>query len=467
MVLVVWPNCTFGPSNIESAKNVRILKVLFHFWSFCPNVISVSVLGPPTCIPYEGFFIHSLEARDSLVITTLEYVREYLMKRIVIVQKVNESRQNQVVVNLANRSCSCRKWEVSGIPCKHPVSCIFSMTDNGMQVGLPEDWVHQSMRLQTWKTVYSFRMNPVLGREFWEKSQMPSRLIPPYIPSQIGRPGRKRKKSAGEVTEIVKNGKLTRKGGTVTCCKCGQKGHNKRSCKGPSVACGNPLFSFISMDGRPIRLEIRLHIDAKHSVNLPELILIGVSSSAISLEAIASNCQKLERLALCGSETITDSEISCIASKCVALKKLCIKGCPVSDEGIKAFAWGCPNLIKIKVKKCRNVTGEVGDWLKAKRGSLVVNLDVCAVEVESVDASASDGAQEDVTDLPTITSDVAIAQPKPLATSSSGRGSVFRTRCGLFGGRGLVSSTFKKWLIGNTSSSGNSSTLSLSKQHLN
>ncbi|GJU20499.1 mutator type transposase [Tanacetum coccineum] len=196
----------------------------------------------------EVFNRQLLEARDCPVITALEYVREYLMKRIVIVQKVieksqgpltptmtkifnainekpsqltvvwngaelfqvNEGRQNQVVVNLDNRSCACRKWEVSGITCKHAVACIFNMTKNGMQVGLPEDWVYQSMRLQTWRTVYSFKINPV--------------------------PGKKRKKSAGEVTEMVKNGKLTRKGGTVTCCKCGQKGHNKRSCKGPSVA---------------------------------------------------------------------------------------------------------------------------------------------------------------------------------------------------------------------------------------
>ncbi|PWA34326.1 Leucine-rich repeat, cysteine-containing subtype [Artemisia annua] len=156
--------------------------------------------------------------------------------------------------------------------------------------------------------------------------------------------------------------------------------------------------------------------------NLQELVLIGVNPSSISLEAIASNCQKLERLALCG------------------------------NEGIEAFAWGCPNLIKIKVKKCRNVMGEVGDWLRARRGSSVVNLDVCAVEVENVDASASDGAQEDVTDLPTITSDVAVAQPESLAASANGRGSGFRTRFGIFGGRGLVSSTFRKWSIGNRSS---------------
>ncbi|GKD69758.1 hypothetical protein Tco_1323848 [Tanacetum coccineum] len=57
-----------------------------------------------------------------------------------------------------------KKSKVSGIPCKHAVACIFNMTDNGIQVGLPEDWVHQSMRLQTWSIVYSFKINPVPGK---------------------------------------------------------------------------------------------------------------------------------------------------------------------------------------------------------------------------------------------------------------------------------------------------------------
>nr|GEX34955.1 hypothetical protein [Tanacetum cinerariifolium] len=53
---------------------------------------------------------------------------------------------------------------------------------------------------------------------------------------EVGRPGKKRKKSVGEVTKMVKDSKLIRKGGTLTCCKCGQKRHNKRSCKGTSIA---------------------------------------------------------------------------------------------------------------------------------------------------------------------------------------------------------------------------------------
>nr|GEU93036.1 zinc finger MYM-type protein 1-like [Tanacetum cinerariifolium] len=35
--------------------------------------------------------------------------------------------------------------------------------DNGMDGGFPEDWVHQSYILQTWRNVYSFKVNPING----------------------------------------------------------------------------------------------------------------------------------------------------------------------------------------------------------------------------------------------------------------------------------------------------------------
>lgn len=197
---------------------------------------------------------------------------------------------------------------------------------------------------------------------------------------------------------------------------------------------------------------------AKHSARLQELVLIGVNPSSASLEAIASNCQKLERLALCGSETIADAEISCIAAKCAALKKLCIKGCPVSDTGIEAFAWGCPNLVKIKVKKCRDVTSEVADWLRVRRGSLMVNLDVCEVEVEAVDASASDsGVQEEVVDFQPMLSEEIIAGGDVNAPSSSNtRASSSKSRFGLFGGRSFVACALRRWSNRNSSSNNSS-----------
>ncbi|GJW69186.1 mutator type transposase [Tanacetum coccineum] len=215
----------------------------------------------------EVFNRQLLEARDSPIITALEHVREYLMKRIVVVQKIIEKcdgpltpavarvfdiikeassecivdwngadqyqvkgyLQEQYVVNLNQRTCSCRKWEISGIPCKHAIAAIHDMADNGNDVGIPEDWVHDSYKLATWKAVYSHKVNPVNGRELWSKFDCPTTLLPPKIHPQIGRPPKKRKKSKGEIV-MVKGNKLTRQGKTVTCSLCHAAGHNKRSC---------------------------------------------------------------------------------------------------------------------------------------------------------------------------------------------------------------------------------------------
>lgn len=180
---------------------------------------------------------------------------------------------------------------------------------------------------------------------------------------------------------------------------------------------------------------------AKYCSNLQELVLIGVNPTHLSLEMLATNCQNLERLALCGSETVGDTELSCIAAKCMALKKLCIKSCPVSDHGMEALVEGCPNLVKVKVKKCRAVTCEGAEWLRAKRESLAVNLDTG--ETEPVDASASDGGpQESALELPHVANQIGNAAS--IASSSNGRSTSFKARLGLFAGRNIVAYTLRK-----------------------
>ncbi|OWM70844.1 F-box protein At1g47056-like [Punica granatum] len=190
---------------------------------------------------------------------------------------------------------------------------------------------------------------------------------------------------------------------------------------------------------------------AKHCPNLQELVLIGVDPTKLSLDMLASNCQNLERLALCGSDTVGDEEISCIAAKCTALKKLCIKSCPVSDQGMEALASGCPNLVKVKVKKCRSVTAEGANWLRSSRESLAVNLDTG--EQENIDASASDGGiQENGVEFPPV-----VAAGAPDIASTSGRGTrrspSLKLRLGILSSRNLVACTFRRWSHSNSSHS--------------
>ncbi|KAL1567834.1 putative VIER F-box protein 2 [Salvia divinorum] len=157
----------------------------------------------------------------------------------------------------------------------------------------------------------------------------------------------------------------------------------------------------ISAIARKCKLLRKLHIDgfrsnrigdsavmaiAESSTNLVKLVLVGVSLSSESLTAIASSCKKLETLALCASRTIGDHEISCVAARCTALRKLCIKRCRVTDTGIEAVANGCPNLVKIKVEKCRGVSRGVVELLREKRGSLIVDLYVDEAQAKMVRA---------------------------------------------------------------------------------
>ncbi|XP_061340001.1 F-box protein SKIP2-like [Gastrolobium bilobum] len=200
---------------------------------------------------------------------------------------------------------------------------------------------------------------------------------------------------------------------------------------------------------------------AKQCPNLQELVLIAMYPTSLSLAAIASSCQSLERFALCGITTVGDAEIECIAAKCVALKKLCIKGCPVSNVGIAAFASGCPNLVKLKVRKCRNVTGEVVEWLRERRSSLAFNFD--RSEVEALDSSGSEGgAQESTIAFPLIdTTQVTLVDDIDAPSSSNNnnnnnnRFSMLRTKFGFLAGRSFVPCALRRWANIDNISTGN------------
>ncbi|GKF18756.1 ATP-dependent (S)-NAD(P)H-hydrate dehydratase isoform X3, partial [Tanacetum coccineum] len=112
-----------------------------------------------------------LDARDAPIITALEYIKEYLTRRMVnvlaVIKKtdgpltpsatkllkiamdrannytvgwnggeeyeVKGQNGNQCVVNVVNKVCSCRKWELTGIPCAHAIAANYNMTLNGIQ----------------------------------------------------------------------------------------------------------------------------------------------------------------------------------------------------------------------------------------------------------------------------------------------------------------------------------------------
>ncbi|PWA37957.1 transposase, mutator type [Artemisia annua] len=136
------------------------------------------------------------DVRDRTIITCLEYIREYLMKRIVVVQQIIEKSVGQLtptvqamfdaikkeatdcvvewteaslykvsvpnedhcVVNMDRKECGCRKWELTGIPCKHAVAALNYTNEDGRGVGIPEEWVHARIVLQMLDVILKLRL---------------------------------------------------------------------------------------------------------------------------------------------------------------------------------------------------------------------------------------------------------------------------------------------------------------------
>ena len=102
---------------------------------------------------------------------------------------------------------------------------------------------------------------------------------------------------------------------------------------------------------------------------------MGIVTLVLRLNALASNCLVLERKALCNNDGVGDLEMSCIPAMFIALRKLCIKNCPISNDVLVKIIGGCTNLIKLKVKRCKGITSKSIYYLQTKRGYLIFVFD--------------------------------------------------------------------------------------------
>ena len=125
---------------------------------------------------------------------------------------------------------------MSGITCKHAVAAIWNMATNGIETAIPESYCHPCHWLSTWEEMYRSKINPTRSPDFWDKCNVANTIIPPDHKPQIGRPRKKRRKTAAELADIMVQGsKLSRSGKSVTCKLCKQVVHNQRRCKGQSA----------------------------------------------------------------------------------------------------------------------------------------------------------------------------------------------------------------------------------------
>jgi hypothetical protein len=119
-------------------------------------------------------------------------------------------------VDLNNRTCSCQRWQITGLPCTHALCLILSMRNRSV-----EDYIDDYYSVDKFKKAYEHVIAPMTDRDQWPKVDMGFKLWPPRLMRAAGRPRSRRIKSAEE------GGKTTRQ---VKCKRCGQFGHMAKTC---------------------------------------------------------------------------------------------------------------------------------------------------------------------------------------------------------------------------------------------
>ncbi|XP_021810136.1 uncharacterized protein LOC110753530 [Prunus avium] len=219
----------------------------------------------------ESFNSCILDSRDKSILTCLERIRVYIMLRMAnrriacmvwrhpvgprifkITEKnklgasqciprlageskyqVSHMYEGEYVVDLKAKTCSCRRWDLCGIPCSNAISCIFQKEANVF------DYAHDCYKKEAYLSSYEPMVHPIPSMDQWQRTNWPPIKPPPYN-KQPGRPKKSRNKEPAEVevpAPVPPNPlppfynppptKLRRIYVKLRCSVCGQEGHNK------------------------------------------------------------------------------------------------------------------------------------------------------------------------------------------------------------------------------------------------
>ena len=136
-----------------------------------------------------------------------------------------DNKYERHVVNLTIKCCTCRVWDLTGIPCKHGAAAIYKNLER------LEDYVHACFRKDAYVAAYKEMITPLPSQDEWVETNQPAHVAPiVYEPPSKppSRPPMKRKKDADEPNNPYK---VSRSYRPIKCGFYHQEGHNSRRCK--------------------------------------------------------------------------------------------------------------------------------------------------------------------------------------------------------------------------------------------
>ncbi|KAK8582889.1 hypothetical protein V6N13_069657 [Hibiscus sabdariffa] len=239
---------------IISDMQKGLMKAINDLLPFVEQRIKRDIVDNNMCETFNGVI---LDARCKPIISMLEDIRVYVMRRLVknkqfvntwkndygprILAKLEKSRvlaskwevdwnggiyhevfyvntvdniRESYTVCLRNSTCTCQGWDISGVPCPHAFSAVI------YEGGDPKDYLDDCYRRDNYLKAYKHMLHPVKGPMFWPKNNT-ELIVPPIRKKKLGRPQKERMR---EELEGPKKSKLFRVGRIMKCSICRLEG---------------------------------------------------------------------------------------------------------------------------------------------------------------------------------------------------------------------------------------------------
>lgn len=176
-----------------------------------------------TSMQWTSILVPSAERR---VAEALERARTYQVLRANEAEFEVISHEGTNIVDIRNRCCLCRGWQLYGLPCAHAVAALLSCRQNVHR------FTESCFTVATYRKTYSQTIHPIPDKTLWKElsegdpngSKSVEIMINP--PKSLRPPGRPRKKRV----RAEDRGRVKR---VVHCSRCNQTGHFRTTCAAP------------------------------------------------------------------------------------------------------------------------------------------------------------------------------------------------------------------------------------------
>ncbi|KAG5629271.1 hypothetical protein H5410_000988 [Solanum commersonii] len=182
------------------------VRLMFSGWN-CKNRENASFTFTPLGKKFQ----------EMLVLNADKSIRMMVVPSTDYIYSVSDEGKSFIVC-LENRSCTCKRFQMDGIPCPHAWAVL-----NNKNM-LPDAYCSDFYKPKTVLKTYEVPVYPLPDVTEWDVPEHIAEeiVLPPRYKRPQGRPKKQRDKSFSE---------LSKRKGTNSCSRCGNRGHNKRSCR--------------------------------------------------------------------------------------------------------------------------------------------------------------------------------------------------------------------------------------------